>query len=146
MKLIIQTVNSADVLINNQIKREIKSGLLVYVGFKVGDSIENITKAVYKLSGLRVFSDENGKINLSLNDINGEILIISNFTLYASLKKGFRPSFDEALKSEEGKILYDKFIFEMMNIFKDRLKTGEFGADMLVTSVNSGPKNYIYEI
>lgn len=145
MRLILQTVKSADVVIEHQQKKSIKSGILCYVSFCTDDSTENVIKAIYKLAGLRIFNDENDKINLSLKDIDGELLIISNFTMYASLKKGFRPSFDDVMRGENSEMLYNYFVDKMADIFPGKVKTGKFGAYMEVTSVNDGPKNYILE-
>lgn len=146
MRVIIQTVNNAEVIIDNKEKNVIGKGLLCYVSFCVGDTIEKVDKAVYKISGLRVFADNEGKTNLSLKDINGEMLIISNFTIYSSLVKGFRPSFDNVMSFDESNKLYLDFVEKMKKEFPTKVQTGKFGASMLVSSQNSGPKNFIYEI
>ena len=146
MKTILQTVKSADVLIEHEQRNSIGQGILCYVSFCNTDDTSQVDKLIHKLQGLRIFNDENDKINLSLSDIGGEMLIISNFTIYSSLKKGFRPSFDDVMRGEKSEALYNYFVNKMTEIFPGKIKTGKFGAYMEVTSVNDGPKNYILEI
>lgn len=146
MKVIIQTVKKANVLIDNIENNSIGKGFLILVGFTNDDNIEKVDKMVYKISDLRIFEDISGKINLSIKDIKGELLIVSNFTLYATIKKGFRPSFENALESSKAILLYNDFIDKMKNNFPDKVKTGKFGAYMEVSSINDGPKTFIYEI
>lgn len=146
MKVIVQTVKNAEVLIDGVEKNSIGKGLLLLVGFTDGDDEKIIDKMVNKLSGLRIFCDTEGKINLSVRDIGGEVMIISNFTLYATIQKGFRPSFENALESSKSVVFYDIFVKKMKDIFQDRVQTGKFGADMEVTSTNMGPKTFVYEI
>ncbi|MBQ7308336.1 MAG: D-tyrosyl-tRNA(Tyr) deacylase [Clostridia bacterium] len=146
MKAIIQTVKSADVLIENTERHCIKQGMLVYLSFKNDDNKQMLDKMVNKIAGLRIFDDPDGKINLSLNDINGEMLIISNFTIYSSLVRGFRPSFDNVMHSTESVELYNVFVDKMKALFPNRVQTGKFGAQMEVTAVNDGPKNFIFEL
>lgn len=146
MKVVIQTVDKASVLINNKTKNEIGNGYLVYVGFTNTDTQENVDKMIYKLAGLRVFPDENSRMNLSIRDVNGEILVISNFTLYGNLAHGFRPSFENSLEPMRAKLLYDNFIAKLNKVFPNKIQTGKFGANMEVTSVNHGPKTFVYEV
>lgn len=144
MKTVIQRVTKASVTINASEKREISQGLVVLAGFSKNDDIAACAKVFEKIRKLRIFSNEAGKFDRSVEDINGEILIISQFTLYGNCKKGNRPDFLEAAGFEEGKKLY----FEFLNIAKlSGLKTecGEFGADMLVEIHNDGPVTIIMD-
>ncbi len=138
MKVVIQNVKDCTLRIDNEIYSHIDNGFLLLVGFTNGDNEEIITKIVNKILGLRVFPDENGKTNLSLKDINGEIMSVSQFTLYADVRKGNRPSFVNALKPEFSKPLYLKFNELITNSFGP-IKTGVFGADMKITFTNDGP-------
>ena len=138
MKVVIQNVTSASVSINNKIVGEISRGFCLLVGFTHDDNEEVVRKVADKLLGLRIFNDENGKTNLSLDDVKGEILSISQFTLYANTNEGRRPSFVNALKPDEASRLYDYF----NNYIKEKgyhVETGVFGADMLVNINNDGP-------
>lgn len=146
MKIVLQSVKKAEVLINNKDKNSIGNGFLILVGFTEGDTSENVDKMIYKVSGLRIFEDENGKMNKSLTDINGEIMIVSNFTLYADMSHGFRPSFIKALHPEKAVKLYDEFVEKLRKIFPNKIQTGEFGADMEISLINMGPKTFVYEI
>ncbi|MCQ2752947.1 MAG: D-aminoacyl-tRNA deacylase [Bacilli bacterium] len=139
MKLVVQNVSHASVNINNQEYSSIKRGFLVLVGFTQGDDINIINKMADKLLAIRVFNDANGKTNLSINDIDGEILVVSQFTLYANFKEGRRPSFVDALPGHMSEPLYQEFIKNLNSKFKKGVKTGVFGADMQVTLVNDGP-------
>ena len=138
MKVVIQNVTSASVSINNKIVGEISRGFCLLVGFTHDDNEEVGRKVADKLLGLRIFNDENGKTNLSLDDVKGEILSISQFTLYANTNEGRRPSFVNALRPDEASRLYDYF----NNYIKEKgyhVETGVFGADMLVNINNDGP-------
>ena len=146
MKAIIQTVKSAEVLIEKTQKHSINKGMLVYISFKNDDNIQFLDKMVNKIAGLRIFEDPQGKINLSLNDIDGEMMIISNFTIYSSLVRGFRPSFDDVMHSSKSEEFYDKFVEKMKEFFQNKVKTGKFGEYMEVSAVNDGQKNFIYEL
>lgn len=138
MKILIQCVNNANVKVDNKLVNEISRGYLLFVSFTTSDTVNIISKMVAKISKLRLFADDSGKTNLSLKDINGEILSISQFTLYASLTKGNRPSFVNALEPIKAKKYYDLFNEELIKLgFK--VKTGIFGADMKVSLVNDGP-------
>lgn len=138
VKIVLQVVKKASVTIDEKLVSEIEKGYLLLVSFTQGDNHEIVQKMSQKVAKLRVFLDENGKTNLSIFDVNGEILSVSQFTLYANLKKGNRPSFIEALKGEESIILYKDFNDELR---KNNLevKEGVFGADMKINLINDGP-------
>jgi len=138
MKVILQTVNSASVKILGKTVGAIERGFLLLVGFASGDTKETVDLMVDKILNLRVFSDENNQINLSLNDINGAILSISQFTLYANTLKGRRPSFSDALNPHAAQDLYEYFNRELEHR-NDKVSSGLFGADMEVISSNDGP-------
>ena len=138
MKVVLTTVDQACVSINGKDVGKIERGFLLLVGFTYGDNEELASKMVDKILNLRVFPDEAGKINLSLSDINGSILSISQFTLYANAKGSRRPSFTDALNPAEAEKLYDYFN-KLIEERYGRLATGVFGADMKVTSINDGP-------
>ena len=139
MKLVVQRVKNANVSIENNIVGKINQGFVVLLGVSNEDTKENADYLVKKLLNLRVFSDNDDKMNLSIKDIEGELLIVSQFTLYANCKKGNRPSFIEAAKPEHAKPLYEYFINECR---KENLnvQTGEFGADMQIELINDGPE------
>jgi D-tyrosyl-tRNA(Tyr) deacylase len=139
MKIIIQRVSSAKVEIKNIIEGQIKQGYLILLGISQTDSQEDIEWLVNKITNLRIFSDDTGKMNLSIKDIEGEVLLISQFTLFASTKKGNRPSFIKSAKPEVAIPLYEQFIKTLsLKLGKD-IETGEFGADMQVSLTNDGP-------
>lgn len=138
MKIVLSDVLSASVEIDHQIVSSIKEGFLLLVGFTNGDNTEIVDKMVDKILNLRVFADENGLTNLSLLDIKGEILSVSQFTLYADTKKGRRPSFINALNPNEAQKLYTYFNEQLEKKYQP-IQTGVFGADMIVTSQNNGP-------
>ena len=139
MKLVIQRVQQASVSVENKIVGNIKQGFLVLLGIKNGDTEKDADYLVKKLVNLRIFNDENGKMNLSLLTINGELLIISQFTLYGECKKsGNRPSFTDAAKPEVAIPLYEYFISECKKQIPN-VQTGIFGADMKVNLLNDGP-------
>lgn len=138
MKVVLQTVNSASVKISEKTIGMIGKGFLLLVGFTFGDTKETVDLMVDKILNLRVFSDENRQINLSLQDVKGEILSVSQFTLYANTLKGRRPSFSEALNPHAAQDLYEYFN-EQLEHKCERLSSGLFGADMEVISSNDGP-------
>ena len=144
MKILIQRVKKASVTIDGKLYSSINKGILALVGIEKGDTIEQIEKATKKITGLRIFPDENGKMNRSLLDINGEILIVSQFTLCGDCKKGTRPSFDKSALPEIAKDLYEKFILEVKN-YNLRVETGVFAAMMDVTLINDGPVTFMIE-
>ena len=144
MRIVLTTVLSASVKIDDQIVGQIGHGFCVLVGFTHDDNKEIVDKMIDKMLSLRVFCDENGLTNLSLYDVNGEILSVSQFTLYADLAKGRRPSFINAMKPDEAKALYEYFN-EQIRIKYGAVETGVFGADMKVSSVNDGPFTVIMD-
>lgn len=144
MKLVIQRVKKAEVKVDGQTVGKIDEGFLVLIGIKVGDTKEQADYLVKKLCNLRIFSDENGKMNKSLNDVKGKLLIVSQFTLYANCSDGNRPSFIDAARPEEAIPLYEYFCNECMkkNI---EVQKGIFGADMKVELLNDGPVTIVME-
>ena len=138
MRVILTTVLEANVKVNDRMIAKINRGYLLLVGFTSGDDKETVDKMVDKILSLRVFPDEHGQINISLQDVNGEILSVSQFTLYADARKGRRPSFVDALRPGEAEPLYDYFN-EQLEMKHGKVSTGVFGADMKVTSINDGP-------
>lgn len=144
MKLVIQRVSEAKVEVENKIVGKIGKGFLVLFGAKEGDTKEQADFLVKKLCNLRVFKDENDKMNLSINDIDGELLIVSQFTLYADCQKGNRPSFTNAAKPDIANELYEYFIEECKKMVK-KVEKGIFGADMKVSLLNDGPVTIILE-
>ena len=143
MKVVITRVKKASVKIENKLISEIKNGLLVLVGFTENEDENKIDYMVKKITNLRIFNDENNVMNKSIKDTNGEILSVSQFTLYADPTNGNRPSYIKALKGEEAIKLYDLFNKKLNEIIKT--KTGIFGKDMQVESINDGPVTIIIE-
>ena len=144
MRIVLTTVTSASVTIDNRIVGSINRGFCVLVGFTHTDTKETVDKMVDKMLSLRVFMDENGLTNLSIYDVKGEILSVSQFTLYADLAKGRRPSFVNAMKPDDAKALYAYFN-EQIKAKYGAVETGEFGTDMKVSSVNDGPFTVIMD-
>ena len=144
MKLVIQRVDNAKVEVENKMVGGIKKGFLVLLGVAPEDTKETADFLVHKLVNLRVFTDENDKMNLSVKDINGELLIVSQFTLYANCKNGNRPSFEQAAKPEQANELYEYFV-EKCKEENINVQTGEFGAHMMVDLVNDGPVTILLE-
>ena len=144
MKLVVQRVKKAEVKVDGNIIGKIDKGFLVLIGIKVGDTKEQADYLVKKLCNLRVFSDENDKMNLSIKDVKGKLLIVSQFTLYGDCSQGNRPSFIEAARPEEANPLYEYFCnqCELNNI---EVQKGIFGADMKVELINDGPLTIIIE-
>ena len=144
MKLVVQRVKKAEVKVDGNIIWKIDKGFLVLIGIKVGDTKEQADYLVKKLCNLRVFSDENDKMNLSIKDVKGKLLIVSQFTLYGDCSQGNRPSFIEAARPEEANPLYEYFCnqCELNNI---EVQKGIFGADMKVELINDGPVTIIIE-
>lgn len=139
MRLLIQRVKNASVTIEGIVKSTIGQGLLVFVGIENADDEKDIEYVSQKLVNLRIFDDENGVMNRSVLDINGEMLIVSQFTLHARTRKGNRPSYIDAAKPEISVPLYEKFCGEVEILLGKNVKTGEFGADMQVSLINDGP-------
>lgn len=137
MKIVIQRVKEASVKIDDKIKNQIKQGLLLLVAVEDADTDFDIDYAVRKISKMRIFSDENDKMNLSVQDIGGEVLSISQFTLYADIRKGARPSFSQAGNPAYAEAMYIKFDEQLNKIVPT--KAGEFGADMAISLINDGP-------
>jgi len=145
MRAIIQRVSKARVEINNDQTRAIDKGFMILLGIEEADADEDIKWLAAKIATLRIFSDEEGKMNLAIDDIKGDILLVSQFTLYASTKKGNRPSFTKSARPETAIPLYKRFITTMQISFKGKLVTGEFGADMQVSLTNDGPVTIIID-
>ncbi len=145
MKVLIQRVKSASVTIDNEIYSSINKGILALVGIEKGDSIEQVQKAAKKITALRIFPDENDKMNYSLIDVQGEMLVVSQFTLCGDCKKGTRPSFDKSAHPELANELYEKFITEIKS-FGIKTETGKFAAMMDVALINDGPVTFMIEV
>jgi D-tyrosyl-tRNA(Tyr) deacylase len=139
MRAVIQRVEFASVMINGTTKSEIGIGILVFIGIEKDDNDEDINWLCGKILKLRIFNDENGIMNLSVSDVNGEIMIISQFTLHASTRKGNRPSYVKAAKPEIAIPLYEQFITKLSQEYHREIKTGEFGAMMKISLLNDGP-------
>lgn len=145
MKFVIQRVKNASVEINSKIYSEIEKGFLVFVGISDNDTCEIADKMIQKMIGLRIFEDENEKNNLSLKDVDGDLLIVSQFTLYADCKKGNRPSFINAGKPDFANSLYEYILGKTQTLYGKQIYSGEFGADMKVSLVNDGPFTIILD-
>ena len=145
MRVVLQRVSKASVKIKNEIHGEIESGILVFIGIEQEDEESDADWIIQKISGLRIFSDLEGKMNLSIKDVKGSFLIISQFTLYASTKKGNRPSYIQAARPEKAIPLYDYFIYKLNLETKLIIETGIFGEDMKVSLVNDGPVTIIID-
>ena len=145
MKLVIQRVISSSLYIEGSLISQIKQGLVVLIGISKSDSENVIDKLVKKLLNLRVFEDENSKMNYSILDIEGEILLVSQFTLYADTRKGNRPSFINSADPKNAEPLYNKFFEKLHIVLGDNIKTGRFGANMQIELVNDGPVTIIIE-
>lgn len=144
MRLVIQRVNHASVTVDRERIGAIDRGLLIFLGIADGDTEAMVNKYVKKLSGLRIFEDENGKTNLSLTDVGGEILVVSQFTLYADCKKGNRPSFTRAGSPDFANQLYEYFKKQCAETF-GRVECGSFGADMKIELENDGPFTILWD-
>ena len=145
MKAVIQRVSQSSVTINNEIVAQIQQGLLVLVGIEDTDNQEDINWLTSKIANLRIFADENEVMNMSLKDIDGEMIVVSQFTLHALTKKGNRPSYIKASKPEIAIPLYESFIQQMEIELGKKVQTGQFGADMKVSLVNDGPVTIIID-
>ena len=139
MRLVIQRVSEASVTIEGKVHGSIGTGLLVLLGIGHDDSNEDVSWLVQKLVNMRIFPDDEGKMNRSLPEVNGGLLIVSQFTLHASTKKGNRPSFTDAARPEQAISLYERFIAECKAAGVRNVQTGSFGADMKVALINDGP-------
>jgi D-tyrosyl-tRNA(Tyr) deacylase len=145
LKVVIQRVLEASVVVDEKIHSEIKQGLLVLVGFEHEDTPEDLQWTAKKIVDLRIFNDPNGLMNLSVQDINGDVLVVSQFTLHAATKKGNRPSFIKAARPEVAIPLYEQFIKIIDVLIGKKCKTGVFGADMKVSLINDGPVTIILD-
>lgn len=139
MRVVIQRVSTASVTIDNKIVAEINKGLLVLVGIEDADTQEDIDWLVAKIAKIRIFGDENNVMNLSVQDVDGDIIVVSQFTLHAGTKKGNRPSYIKASKPEIAIPLYENFVRKLESEIGKKVQTGEFGADMKVALLNDGP-------
>jgi D-tyrosyl-tRNA(Tyr) deacylase len=145
MRIVVQRVSEASVRIDEKIVGSISQGLMVLVGVETTDVQSDADYLVQKILNLRIFSDEEGKMNLSLQDVGGELLIVSQFTLHASTKKGNRPSYIRSARPEQAIPLYTYFIEQAQKEIKSKIQTGEFGADMKVSLINEGPVTIIID-
>lgn len=145
MKVLIQRVKNASVKIDGELYSSINQGILAFIGIEKGDTILDVEKSANKIINLRIFPDENDKMNLSLLDIKGEMLVVSQFTLCGNCKKGTRPSFDNSEKPELAKKLYEKFA-EIVKTKNINTKTGVFGAMMNIEIINDGPVTFMIEL
>lgn len=139
MRAVIQRVKESKVIVEDEISGQIENGLLVFVGIEQRDENEDAEWLAKKIGALRIFSDDEGLMNLSVNDVGGSILVVSQFTLHAKTKKGTRPSFIRAAKPDEAIPLYEKFKLLLETEIRGSVESGEFGADMDVELVNDGP-------
>lgn len=145
MRIVIQRVSEASVEIEHNIVAQINQGLLVLVGIEEEDTLEDINWLVSKIVNLRVFADQNEVMNLSIKDVDGEIIAVSQFTLHALTKKGNRPSYIKAAKPNTAVPMYEKFVQQLETELGKKIQTGQFGADMKVALVNDGPVTIIID-
>jgi D-tyrosyl-tRNA(Tyr) deacylase len=145
MKTVIQRVSEASVIVDNQIVASIGAGLLVLIGIEDNDNQEDTDWLVAKIANLRIFNDENGIMNLSVKDIDGQVIVVSQFTLQASTKKGNRPSYINASKPEIALPKYTNFVSQLEFELCKKVQTGVFGADMKVSLINDGPTTIVID-
>jgi len=145
MRVVVQKVKTASVAVNKQLVGEINNGLLLFAGYEHGDTLDDIAWITQKVTNLRIFNDELQKMNLSLIDTSGDLLLVSQFTLHASTKKGNRPSFTASAKPNEAKVLYQLTIDEIEKTLQKTIQTGVFGAMMDVSLLNDGPVTIILD-
>lgn len=145
MKVVIQRVSEASVTIDNEKVANIDTGLLILVGIEDADTFEDINWLTSKIAQLRIFNDENHVMNKSVKDVDGDVIVVSQFTLHASTKKGNRPSYIKASKPNIAIPLYEDFIGSMEKAIGKKVQTGEFGADMKVSLINDGPVTIIID-
>ncbi len=145
MRAVLQRVSSAKVDIDNTTKGQINSGLLILLGVEETDTLDDLKWLANKIVNMRIFSDDNGLMNVSVLDIKGDILLISQFTLFALTQKGNRPSFINAAKPDFAMDMYEQMISELSILLGKSIQTGEFGADMKVTLLNDGPVTIIMD-
>lgn len=144
MKILVQKVLNASVTVNKQLVSQINQGFLLFIGVGKGDTQTQADFLAKKIANLRIFEDENNKMNLSIQDVKGEILAVSQFTLAADLSRGNRPGFDSAARPEEAKLLYEYFVSQLQT-YNLPVQTGIFQADMKVALTNDGPCTFILE-
>ena len=144
MKILVQKVLNASVTVNKQLVSQINQGFLLFIGLEKGDTQTQADFLAKKIANLRIFEDENNKMNLSIQDVKGEILAVSQFTLAADLSRGNRPGFDSAARPEEAKLLYEYFVAQLQT-YNLPVQTGIFQADMKVALINDGPCTFILE-
>ena len=145
MKVVLQRVASASVTVEDKIVGEIQKGIVVLVGIEDADTQEDIDWLVAKITQLRIFGDDNGVMNLSVEEVNGDVLVVSQFTLHAATKKGNRPSYIKAARPEIAIPIYEKFVNTLENKLGKKVPTGIFGADMKVALLNDGPVTIIID-
>ena len=145
MKLVVQREIKCDLKIDGKIFSSIGYGMLIFIGISKEDDFSLLNKLATKVSKLRIFNDEFGKMNKNINEIKGEILLVSQFTLCADTKKGNRPSFIGAANQQHAIKIYNSFIEELKKIIRTKIKTGKFGADMKINLINDGPVTIILE-
>jgi len=145
MRIVLQRVSEASVKIDNLVVGEISQGLLLLVGIEHEDEKSDADWLIQKVIGMRIFSDSDDKMNLSIKEIKGEFLVVSQFTLHASTKKGNRPSFIQAARPEKAIPLYDYFCEQLQEVSESKVQTGKFGADMKVSLVNDGPVTIVID-
>ncbi len=145
MKVLIQRVIKASVSVENKVIGKIDKGILIFLGIAKSDTDKELNWMGDKVLKLRLFEDENGKMNKSIKDVKGDILVISQFTLYGDCKKGTRPSFTEAAGAEKGREYYEKFLKYLYDNFDGKVDSGEFGADMKIELINDGPVTLMVE-
>lgn len=145
MRVVIQRVSEASVMIEGVIKGQIQKGFMILLGITSSDTQEDIEWLTNKIRGMRIFSDDQNAMNLSIEQIKGEILVVSQFTLYASTKKGNRPSFIQAARPEIASPLYENFVVTLSRKLNRNIETGTFGADMKVALINDGPVTIVMD-
>ena len=145
MKLVVQRVKKSNLKIKNKLYSSINTGMVILIGISKNDNYEMAKELANKITKLRIFNDDNGKMNKNIMEIKGEILVVSQFTLYADTNKGNRPSFINAAKPELAILLYNHFIDELQKLISSKVRTGKFGADMKIKLYNDGPVTIILE-
>ena len=145
MRAVIQRVSEASVEINNKLVAEINKGFLILLGIEMDDTLEDVIWLSNKISQLRIFSDEDGKMNNSIIEVDGNAIVVSQFTLHAKTKRGNRPSYIKAAKAQQAIPLYEEFIENLSNTLGKKIQSGEFGADMKVILLNDGPVTIIID-
>jgi D-tyrosyl-tRNA(Tyr) deacylase len=145
MRVVLQRVSEAAVRISGETVGEIQHGFLILLGIETEDDASDADYLIQKIVQMRVFSDSEGKMNLNVQDVNGELLVVSQFTLHASTKKGNRPSFIRAARPEQAIPLYNYFLSQLSTSFSGEIATGKFGADMQVSLINDGPVTIVMD-